>query len=105
MACDVLLTPSKIYFDQVPLILAESNKSRAVLATKTMNRHLDQLWYGSVSMHGYSRIYLSFLVSRSFVVHRWMMEMSLFFYLDFHFVDFGLSNFPSSRPKSFNLSI
>jgi hypothetical protein len=62
-AVEILLTPSKVYSNHVPLILAESNRSRAFLATKTMRKHLDHIWYGDINEKAHSKLFIGFLVN------------------------------------------
>ncbi len=64
-AVKILLTPSKVYSDHTPLILAEFNKSRVFLATKTMWKHLDRIWFEDVNEKGHSKLFISFLVNSS----------------------------------------
>ena len=61
-AAKTLTKPAEAYFNQSPISLAEANKSRAFLATRTMWEHFDRVWYGEINGKGHSKLFISFLV-------------------------------------------
>jgi hypothetical protein len=62
LALQILTTKSKLYFDYSPLSLATEASSRSFLATKCVQKYLDQLWYGNIVEHGYHKIYMNIMV-------------------------------------------
>jgi hypothetical protein len=62
-ALDILKKQSPLFFNRTPLQLAKEINSRAFLATKTVQRYLDQQWYGHLDEYGYDHFWISSLVS------------------------------------------
>jgi hypothetical protein len=62
-ALDILKKQSPLFFNKSPLQIAKEINSRAFLATKTVQRYLDQQWYGRLSEYGNDSSWISSLVS------------------------------------------
>ena len=62
-ALDILTKKSPMYFNKDPLQIAKDINCRAFLATKTVQRYLDQKWYGPLNEYDRSHLWISSLVS------------------------------------------
>jgi len=65
-ALNILTKPSSLFFNKNPLQIAKEINSRAFLATKTVQRYLDQQWYGHLHGYGQDNFWISSLVSLPF---------------------------------------
>jgi len=67
-ALDILTREIPLYFNKRPLELAEQLDSRVFLATKTVQRYLDQKWYGRLRHQSYKKSWSSMWVSLTFLL-------------------------------------
>jgi hypothetical protein len=61
-ALDILKKQSPLFFNKSPLQIAKEINSRAFLATKTVQRYLDQQWYGRLNEDVRDLFYLQIFV-------------------------------------------
>ncbi|CAF1364382.1 unnamed protein product, partial [Rotaria sordida] len=61
-ALDILIRKSPLHFNKSPLDLAEQLDKTVFLATKTVQRHLDQKWYGCLRDQKYHNSWISMLI-------------------------------------------
>ncbi len=62
-ALDILTRKSSLFFYKNPLEIAKDINSRAFLATKTVQRYLDQQWYGHLKGYDRNNFWIGSLVS------------------------------------------
>ena len=67
-ALDILKGELPLQFNKSPLKLAEQLDSRVFLATKTVQRYLDQKWYGRLRDQKYNNSWISMWVCLTFLL-------------------------------------
>ncbi|CAF3653776.1 unnamed protein product [Rotaria sordida] len=63
LALNILTTKSELYFDYTPIELAEEAGCRAFLASRCVQTHADQLWFGHISESIHKKTIANILVS------------------------------------------
>jgi len=78
-ALDILTKKSPLFFYKDPLQIAKDIDSRAFLATKTVQRYLDQQWYGKLNGYDHNNFWISSLVSLTFLLYSFHIDILFFF--------------------------
>jgi hypothetical protein len=91
-ALDILTKKSSLFFSKDPLEIAKDIDSRTFLATKTVQRYLDQQWYGHLNGYDQNLFWISSLVRLIFFILRYFL-----FFTDLYYVLYThLNSYPSS---------
>ncbi|CAF1186544.1 unnamed protein product [Rotaria sp. Silwood1] len=61
-ALDILKKRSPLFFEKYPLEIAKDIESRTFLATKTVQRYLDQQWYGQLNEYDRNKFWIGSLI-------------------------------------------